>query len=273
MQIFGNNKSSGAKFDTPNVYNYFKDKDVKIINNSWNSTLYPVVSMVEPGRYSLTLKNSSSTQLLQQIHSNQTAKELNNLVKEKKTLVVFAAGNEGIISPGIMALSPLYNEELHSFLAVGSVDSSQITKNQDGKLVVSAKGLSGFSNGLLGAENFSLVAPGSNIRNVNAAYMQPVVFGRPDNKLYRTQSGTSMAAPMVSGGAALVAQRFPFLNGKQIADVLLSTANKDYVAPKLTVKETTLKVIEGNKLVTKKLYTIFISIMKFQRIKSKLKKI
>ncbi|MCR2088123.1 autotransporter domain-containing protein, partial [Campylobacter upsaliensis] len=165
--------------------------------------------------------------------------------------------NEGIISPGIMALSPLYNEELRSFLAVGSVDSSQITRNQDGKLVVSAKGLSGFSNGLLGAENFSLVAPGSNISNVNAAYMQPVVFGRPDNKLYRTQSGTSMAAPMVSGGAALVAQRFPFLNGKQIADVLLSTANKDYVAPKLTVKETTLKVIEGNKLVTKNLYTIF----------------
>ncbi|EAI4455700.1 autotransporter domain-containing protein [Campylobacter upsaliensis] len=257
VQIFGNNKSSGAKFDTSNVYNYFKDKDVKIINNSWNSTLYPVVSMVEPGRYSLTLKNYSSTQLLQQIHSNQTAKELNDLAREKKTLVVFAAGNEGIISPGIMALSPLYNEELRSFLAVGSVDSSQITRNQDGKLVVSAKGLSGFSNGLLGAENFSLVAPGSNISNVNAAYMQPVVFGRPDNKLYRTQSGTSMAAPMVSGGAALVAQRFPFLNGKQITDVLLSTANKDYVAPKLTVKETTLKVIEGNKLVTKNLYTIF----------------
>ncbi|ELD5173921.1 S8 family serine peptidase [Campylobacter upsaliensis] len=257
VQIFGNNKSSGAKFDTPNVYNYFKDKDVKIINNSWNSTLYPVVSMVEPGRYSLTLKNYSSTQLLQQIHSNQTAKELNDLAREKKTLVVFAAGNEGIISPGIMALSPLYNEELRSFLAVGSVDSSQITRNQDGKLVVSAKGLSGFSNGLLGAENFSLVAPGSNISNVNATYMQPVVFGRPDNKLYRTQSGTSMAAPMVSGGVALVAQRFPFLNGKQIADVLLSTANKDYVAPKLTVKETTLKVIEGNKLVTKNLYTIF----------------
>ena len=257
VQIFGNNKSSGAKFDTPNVYNYFKDKDVKIINNSWNSTLYPVVSMVEPGRYSLTLKKYSSTQLLQQIHSNQTAKELNDLAREKKTLVVFAAGNEGIISPGIMALSPLYNEELRSFLAVGSVDSSQITRNQDGKLVVSAKGLSGFSNGLLGAENFSLVAPGSNISNVNAAYMQPVVFGRPDNKLYRTQSGTSMAAPMVSGGAALVAQRFPFLNGKQIADVLLSTANKDYVAPKLTVKETTLKGIEGNKLVTKNLYTIF----------------
>lgn len=271
VQIFGNKKGSGS-FNAPNVYDYFKDKDVKIINNSWNSTLYPVVGMVEPGSYFLTLKNSSSTQLLQRIHSNQTAKELNNLVKEKKTLVVFAAGNEGIISPGIMALSPLYNEELRSFLAVGSVDSSQITKNQDGKLVVNGRGLSDFSNGLLGAENFSLVAPGSNIKNVNAAYMQPVVLGRPDNKLYRTQSGTSMAAPMVSGAAALVAQRFPFLNGKQIADVLLSTANKDYVAPKLTVKETTLKVIEGKKLVTKKLYTIFYIDNEVPRDKEQIKK-
>ncbi|ECL3329987.1 S8 family serine peptidase [Campylobacter jejuni] len=256
VQIFGNNKGSGS-FNAPNVYDYFKDKDVKIINNSWNSTTYPVVSMTQTGLYLDAYKNKSSNELFEQIQQNSTAKQLNQLTKENKTLVVFAAGNEGIISPGIMALSPLYNEELRSFLAVGSVDSSQITKNQDGKLVVNGRGLSGFSNGLLGAENFSLVAPGSNIKNVNAAYMQKSSFGRVDKDLYRTQSGTSMAAPMVSGAAALVAQRFPFLNGKQIADVLLSTANKDYVAPKLTVKETTLKVIEGNKLVTKNLYTIF----------------
>ncbi|EIL9323259.1 S8 family serine peptidase [Campylobacter jejuni] len=261
VQIFGNNKSSGAKFDTPNVYNYFKDKDVKIINNSWNSTTYPIVSMTQTGLYLDAYKSKSSNELFEQIQQHSTAKQLNQLAKENKTLVVFAAGNEGIISPGIMALSPLYNEELRSFLAVGSVDSSQITKNQDGKLVVNGRGLSGFSNGLLGAENFSLVAPGSNISNVNAAYMQKPSFGRVDKDLYRTQSGTSMAAPMVSGAAALVAQRFPFLNGKQIADVLLSTANKDYIAPKLTVKETKLKVVEylGRKpiLMEKTFHTIF----------------
>lgn len=260
VQIFGNNKGSGS-FNAPNVYDYFKDKDVKIINNSWNSTTYPVVSMTQTGLYLDAYKNKSSNELFEQIQQNSTAKQLNQLAKENKTLVVFAAGNEGIISPGIMALSPLYNEELRSFLAVGSVDSSQITKNQDGKLVVNGRGLSGFSNGLLGAENFSLVAPGSNIKNVNAAYMQKPSFGRVDKDLYRTQSGTSMAAPMVSGAAALVAQRFPFLNGKQITDVLLSTANKDYIAPKLTVKETKLKVVEylGKRpiLMEKTFHTIF----------------
>lgn len=260
VQIFGNSKGSGS-FNAPNVYDYFKDKDVKIINNSWNSTTYPVVSMTQTGLYLDAYKNKSSNELFKQIQQNSTAKQLNQLAKENKTLVVFAAGNEGIISPGIMALSPLYNEELRSFLAVGSVDSSQITKNQDGKLVVNGRGLSGFSNGLLGAENFSLVAPGSNIKNVNAAYMQKPSFGRVDKDLYRTQSGTSMAAPMVSGAAALVAQRFPFLNGKQIADVLLSTANKDYIAPKLTVKETKLKVVEylGKRpiLMEKTFHTIF----------------
>ncbi|EJP2902934.1 S8 family serine peptidase [Campylobacter jejuni] len=260
VQIFGNNKGSGS-FNAPNVYDYFKDKDVKIINNSWNSTTYPVVSMTQTGLYLDAYKNKSSNELFEQIQQNSTAKQLNQLAKENKTLVVFAAGNEGIISPGIMALSPLYNEELRSFLAVGSVDSSQITKNQDGKLVVNGRGLSGFSNGLFGAENFSLVAPGSNIKNVNAAYMQKSSFGRVDKDLYRTQSGTSMAAPMVSGAAALVAQRFPFLNGKQIADVLLSTANKDYIAPKLTVKETKLKVVEylGKRpiLMEKTFHTIF----------------
>lgn len=58
-----------------------------------------------------------------------------------------------------------------------------------------------------------------------------------------------------------MAQRFPFLNGKQITDVLLSTANKDYIAPKLTVKETKLKVVEylGKRpiLMEKTFHTIF----------------
>ena len=44
---------------------------------------------------------------------------------------------------------------------------------------------------------------------------------------YIIKSGTSLAAPCVTGCAALVQQAFPYLNSKQIADVLLSTANNN----------------------------------------------
>ena len=42
--------------------------------------------------------------------------------------------------------------------------------------------------------------------------------------------GTSQAAPLVTGVGALVQQAFPYLGGKQIGDVLLSTANNQIVA-------------------------------------------
>ena len=38
VQIFGNNKGSGS-FNAPNVYDYFKDKDVKIINYGFKPSL------------------------------------------------------------------------------------------------------------------------------------------------------------------------------------------------------------------------------------------
>ena len=40
-------------------------------------------------------------------------------------------------------------------------------------------------------------------------------------------SGTSFAAPKISGAAAIIKQKFPSLNSKQISDILLLSANKD----------------------------------------------
>ena len=118
-----------------------------------------------------------------------------------------------------------------------------------------------YANGLKGVYNFSLAAPGTNINSVNASYnVYDDIFNRLDRNQYRVSSGTSMAAPMVTGAAALVAQKFPFMSGKQIADTLLSTANKDYIAPKIIVKETVTgkSLCDGNVLCfgTKK-YTVF----------------
>lgn len=222
-----------------NAYDYFKDKDVKIINNSWGSAIFPVVGMKQLGWYSSTLKEQKPDYIINTASSKNITKELIRLSKEKQVLMVFASHNQGISSPDLEAVLPYYDESLKAWLSVGSLDSSKIYKNSEGKLVVEAKGLSDFGNAFVGAENFSLVAPGSNINSINASYgVKDGIFGTTNKKLYRTLSGTSMAAPMISGAAALVSQKFPFLNGKQIADILLSTANKNYQAPKLTVKAT-----------------------------------
>ncbi len=223
-----------------NAYEYFKDKDIKIINNSWGSAIFPVVGMKQLGWYSSTLKEQKPDYIINTASSKNITKELIQLSKEKQVLMVFASHNQGISSPDLEAVLPYYDESLKAWLSVGSLDSSKINKDPKGKLVVEAKGLSDFGNAFVGAENFSLVAPGSNINSINASYgvKDGIFFSSTNKKLYRTLSGTSMAAPMVSGAAALVSQKFPFLNGKQIADILLSTANKNYQAPKLTVKVT-----------------------------------
>ncbi|EPP1520627.1 S8 family serine peptidase [Campylobacter coli] len=238
LQATGANVGRAVLVPT-NAYEYFKDKNVKIINNSWGSAIFPVVGMQQLAWYSSALKEQKPDYIINTASSKNITKELIQLSKEKQVLMVFASHNQGISSPDLEAVLPYYDESLKAWLSVGSLDSSKIYKNSEGKLVVQAQGLSDFGNAFVGAENFSLVAPGSNINSINASYrVRDSIFGSIDRKPYRILSGTSMAAPMVSGAAALVSQKFPFLNGKQIADVLLSTANKNYQAPKLTVKVT-----------------------------------
>ena len=263
VQITGHNIASGSEFKYPNIYDYYLNKDVKIINNSWNTETYPISGLNSLTSTSENFLTDSKTPkfFLDTIKSNSAANDLIKLSKEKNMLSVFAAGNEGIISPGLMGLIPYYDESMRSFITVGALDSSKITKNDKGQFVISLEGVTLYSNGLKGAYNFGLVAPGTNIKNVNASYnTKDPISGRLDKNLYRTSSGTSQAAPMVTAAAALVAEKFKFLDGKQIADVLLSTANRDYVAPKIIVKETTTGTTfcdNGQVCPTNTKYTVF----------------
>ncbi|WP_096027490.1 S8 family serine peptidase [Campylobacter lanienae] len=270
VQITGHNTDGSSSFTAPDVYEYFKDKNIAAINNSWNATVYPLSGLNSLTSSSISfLKNANNpNDYIPLIQRDSTASDLIKLSKEKQILSVFASGNEGIISPGIMALAPYYDEEIRSIIVVTALDSSQISKNSDGKFVMTSNnirdyvsGPTPYANGLKGVYNFSLAAPGTNINSVNASYnVYDDIFNRLDKNQYRVSSGTSMAAPVVTGAAALVAQKFPFMSGKQIADTLLSTANKDYIAPKVIVKETVTGVTicdDGNACPRKNKYTVF----------------
>jgi len=115
------------------------------------------------------------------------------------SLLVFAAGNESRSEVSSTAGLPYLFPELESqWITVASSDSSNM--------------LSSFSNRCGIAANFCLTAPGGSIKSAH------------NTGGYITLSGTSMAAPMVSGVAALVMEAFPYLTAEYVKNILLSTA-------------------------------------------------
>lgn len=84
------------------------------------------------------------------------------------------------------------------WIVVGSVDSNL--------------SMSSFSNKAGVTKEYYLVAPG---RSITTTYR--------DN-MYTTTNGTSFAAPFVSGAVALLYEKFPYLTGNQLSQILFETA-------------------------------------------------
>lgn len=119
-------------------------------------------------------------------------------------LIVAAAGNMQAANPGWPARFARESWANNQIIAVGAVDASNR--------------IAAFSNRAGDTAGWYLVAPGV---NVLSTYL---------NGQYATMSGTSMAAPLVSGAAALLKQQWPSLSADQIANILFVTAT-DLGAP------------------------------------------
>ena len=120
-------------------------------------------------------------------------------------IVVVAAGNDSLTQ-----LTPFAAELARAgdggLVIVGSVDENYV--------------MSDFSNRAGGDRAYYLAARGDRICCV---YEDGEIFVDDEGFVY-LYSGTSFAAPQVAGAAALLAQAFPNLTGRQIADILLRTA-------------------------------------------------
>jgi len=121
------------------------------------------------------------------------------------TLIIVSAGNDGDVEP--KSFARLIDLAANGgVIIVGSVDA-------DGSM-------SSFSN-RAGTQNAHyMTALG---RRICCVYQDGQIYVDGDGFVYLF-SGTSFSAPQVSGAAALLAQAFPNLTGRQIADILLRTA-------------------------------------------------
>lgn len=121
-------------------------------------------------------------------------------------LFVVAAGNEGQANPAWPARFATETWARGQIVVVGAVDANNR--------------IASFSNRAGDARNFFLVAPGTSIIG---AY-------HTNSTAYVAMSGTSMAAPVVAGSAAVVKGAWPWLTAQQVASILFTTAT-DLGAP------------------------------------------
>lgn len=211
--------SNGSFNPAIGYYDYYlADPDIKIINNSWGANAYlaDITSYDEFLDLQQELINSPSNFL-----------DIQSAVNSDK-LLVFAAGNAGHLTAGLESnIDVLFKDKTYSdnIITVTAAKANSFTKNKNGSFSAESDAIAIFSDLAMYNEDTTLSAPGWSINSVYSDF-------DTNGKYYECYSGTSMAAPMVTGVGALVQQAFPYLSGKQIGDVLLSTANKNIEAKK-----------------------------------------
>lgn len=181
---------------------------VRVINNSWVENDNPI------------LRGTTPADVKKELEKYSTLKELVTLSTDHNKVIVFAGGNDNWSSPRLPGALPRFFPELKAWINVVALDMEASRIDSSGALQ-----LGSFSTGMLSnlaqyAQLWTVSAPGMGINSLNAG-----------DKGYIEESGTSMAAPFVSGTLGLVQQAFPWMTGKQLADAVLTTADNTFKAP------------------------------------------
>ena len=199
--------------------------NVKVSNDDGSASMKDVVQGLQwvlenKATYNIRVVNLSLNSATAESYNTSPLDAAVEILWFNGVVVVASAGNKGN-----GAIFPPANDPF--VITVGAVDDKGTGAITDDAIA----SFSAYGNSEDGAVKPDLVAPGVNIiaRLVN----QNMGLGQshPANKVgsqYFEMSGTSVAAPMVSGAVALLLQDEPGLTPDQVKYRLMATANKSW---------------------------------------------
>jgi hypothetical protein len=174
------------------AYDTARLQGAKVSNNSWNSST-TAKQLVTAYGYNGTVNILNS-------NNGLTFAAMQRFV-DNGGVLVFAAGNDGKADPGYWASLPYFKPTLQpGFLTAVAVDKTGVIASWSDRCGLSAA--------------YCLAAPGVSVTSTSTTGAMS------------TGSGTSFAAPVVSGAVAVVMDMWPYLAPGAITSILLTTANK-----------------------------------------------
>ena len=221
--MMGSGKSSGGKYIgvAPEV----NLVSVRVSENDGSLKVSNVISgmqwlLANKDKYNIRAVNISLNSSVMESYLTSPLCAAAEILWFNKIVVVTSAGNAGSKN-----LYPPANDPF--VITVGAVDDKGTTSISDDTI---AK-FSGYGTTPDGVVKPDLVAPGVNIVGALASLGNKLSKDHPTHVvdgLFFRMSGTSMAAPMVTGAIALLLQDEPTLTPDQVKYRLTSTANKTW---------------------------------------------
>jgi hypothetical protein len=143
------------------------------------------------------------------------------IATDNDIILVNSAGNYGFAhagDPGIWAVETDSNGNLvlgGKMVIVGNWDGSNVSGNKAGHVCLDINTVNNTCNDTHRLSEFYILAPGTNIQSAIS-----------DDR-YTTGSGTSFAAPHVTGAFGVLNQMWPYMAGDKLVKLVMNTADKN----------------------------------------------
>jgi subtilisin family serine protease len=188
-------------------------------NTNYDSVFYNSLTQLSDGTYRST---DSRYNYGNKVYYNMQDPSVWKTATDKGLVVVNSAGNQSLAvssNPGYFATATDADGNLllgGKMLIVGAVDrNNNLTwySNKAGHICQNVNVSTGGCNDTYKVSDFYILAPG-------------YTYSTKNDGTYSGLQGTSMAAPIVTSGVALVSQMWPYMKGENLVRLLTTTACK-----------------------------------------------